>query len=85
MPRLIRKFPALPSQPRLYRAAISIALEIIGLLAIAPEAIAHHPLGGQAPANLFEGFIFEGFISAIVHLVIGRDRVSSFAFAGLMP
>ncbi|MEO0375972.1 MAG: HupE/UreJ family protein [Cyanobacteria bacterium P01_A01_bin.17] len=51
----------------------------LGLLALAPAALAHHPLGGKLPSNFFEGFM-----SGIAHPVIGLDHFVFVIAAGLL-
>ncbi len=40
-----------------------------GLLCMAAPVSAHHPMGGRAPANFFEGFV-----SGFAHPIIGLDH-----------
>ena len=60
------------------RVLISMGLTGVGLLSIAPEALAHHPLGGRSPVTLFEGFL-----SGIAHPVIGLDHLAFVIAVGL--
>ncbi|PZD73899.1 hypothetical protein C1752_01554 [Acaryochloris thomasi RCC1774] len=57
----------------------AIALAGLGLLTLAPAALAHHPLGGQLPSNFFEGFM-----SGVAHPVIGLDHFVFVIAAGLL-
>lgn len=59
---------------------LAIATAIVGVqLAIAAPAFAHHPLGGELPANFFEG-IMSGF----GHPTIGLDHLAFIVASGLI-
>ena len=51
----------------------------IAILSLAQPALAHHPLGGNLPANMFEGFL-----SGVGHPVIGLDHLAFVIAAGLI-
>jgi urease accessory protein len=51
----------------------------LAFLAIATPALAHHPFGGQTPANAMEGFL-----SGLGHPVIGLDHLAFVIAAGLL-
>ncbi|MGF1601816.1 MAG: HupE/UreJ family protein [Thermosynechococcaceae cyanobacterium] len=57
----------------------AIALSTLGLLTLAPAALAHHPLGGRLPSNFFEGLM-----SGVAHPVIGLDHFAFVIAAGLL-
>ena len=59
-------------------AAYSI-IAFIGLFSFAPQAIAHHPFGGQTPDNLWEGLL-----SGIAHPIIGLDHLAFVVASGLL-
>lgn len=61
------------------RSLGAIALATLGLFTLAPAALAHHPLDGRLPANLFEGFM-----SGLAHPVIGLDHFVFVIAAGLL-
>ncbi|MGB3789186.1 MAG: HupE/UreJ family protein [Phormidesmis sp.] len=48
-------------------------------LTLAKPALAHHPFGGSAPKN-----IFEGILSGVGHPVIGLDHLAFVIAAGLL-
>ncbi len=50
-----------------------------GLLLAASPALAHHPLGGQTPANAIQGFL-----SGLGHPVIGLDHLAFVVTIGLL-
>ncbi len=56
-----------------------LGLPALGLLFIAAPAFAHHPFGGQAPANALQGFL-----SGLGHPVIGLDHLAFVVTAGLL-
>ncbi|MBW4650190.1 MAG: HupE/UreJ family protein [Kastovskya adunca ATA6-11-RM4] len=56
-----------------------VILVIAGLLCAAPEAIAHHPTGGQVPANFITGFL-----SGLGHPVVGLDHLAFVIASGLV-
>lgn len=58
--------------------AIAILTSIILLGAIEP-AMAHHPMGGKIPSNLWEGFL-----SGIGHPIIGIDHLAFVIAIGLI-
>ena len=51
----------------------------LALLTVATPALAHHPFGGQTPANAIEGFL-----SGLGHPVIGLDHLAFVITAGLL-
>ena len=57
----------------------AVLLAGIGLFAITPAALAHHPLGGRLPANLLEGLM-----SGLAHPIIGIDHFVFVMAAGLL-
>ncbi len=52
---------------------------VTAILSLAQPALAHHPLGGGLPANMFEGFL-----SGVGHPVIGLDHLAFVIAAGLV-
>lgn len=52
---------------------------ILPALLLASPALAHHPLGGEAPQT-----IFHGLISGLAHPVIGLDHLAFIVLAGLV-
>jgi urease accessory protein len=58
---------------------ITIATGLIALLGAAGPAMAHHPLGGRAPADLFEGVV-----SGFAHPIIGLDHFAFLLAIGLL-
>ena len=52
---------------------------VVGLLVLAPAALAHHPFGGDAPTNAMQGFL-----SGLGHPVIGLDHLAFVITAGLL-
>jgi len=52
---------------------------VIALLGAASPALAHHPLGGRAPADLFEGVV-----SGFAHPIIGLDHFAFLLAIGLL-
>lgn len=61
------------------RLWVVMVLGTIALLSISPPALAHHPLGGRLPTN-----VFEGFFSGLAHPVIGFDHLAFIIAAGLV-
>lgn len=51
----------------------------VGLFLTAEPALAHHPFGGDTPANAFQGFL-----SGLGHPVIGLDHLAFVIAAGLL-
>ncbi len=68
-----------PGSLRWVRPLGAIALSTLGLLTLAPAALAHHPLGGRLPSNFFEGLM-----SGVAHPVIGLDHFAFVIAAGLL-
>lgn len=64
--------------PALFIPSISL-LASLGILSASLEAQAHHPLGGQTPSN-----VLEGFLSGLGHPVIGMDHLAFVIAVGLM-
>ena len=58
---------------------LSTLIGLVGLLSAAMPAMAHHPLGGRAPASLFEGIV-----SGFAHPVIGLDHFAFLIAIGLL-
>ncbi|MBX2858684.1 MAG: HupE/UreJ family protein [Cellvibrionaceae bacterium] len=50
-----------------------------GLFLLSAQALAHHPMGGRAPSNLFEGML-----SGVAHPIIGLDHFAFLLAAGLL-
>ena len=65
--------------PLTQRWLLTLGLGTVALLLLSPPALAHHPLGGQLPANAFEGLF-----SGIAHPVIGFDHLAFVIAAGLV-
>ena len=63
-------------QLRLITLAAVIGLAI---LSTTQQALAHHPLGGRVPANLWEGLL-----SGLAHPVIGLDHLAFVIAVGLV-
>jgi urease accessory protein len=61
------------------QTAVIGSLTGASLLLLAAPAMAHHPFGGDAPAN-----IVEGFLSGMGHPVIGLDHLAFVITAGLL-
>ncbi|MDB9527329.1 HupE/UreJ family protein [Oscillatoria sp. CS-180] len=61
-----------------FRLAIA-ATAIISSFCLSPSALAHHPLGGDTPAN-----VIEGFLSGLGHPVIGLEHLAFVIAAGLL-
>ncbi|MGL5080340.1 MAG: HupE/UreJ family protein [Microcoleaceae cyanobacterium] len=64
-------------------AGLLVVVRVVGFLLIfgliAPPAIAHHPTGGEIPANFLEGFL-----SGLAHPVIGLDHLAFVVATGLL-
>lgn len=60
-------------------ARLSALIGLVGLLGAAVPVLAHHPLGGRAPASLFEGIV-----SGFAHPVIGLDHFAFLIAIGLL-
>ena len=58
---------------------ITTVTGLIALLGAAGPAMAHHPLGGRAPADLFEGVV-----SGFAHPIIGLDHFAFLLAIGLL-
>jgi urease accessory protein len=58
---------------------IASSLIVPGSLLLCAPALAHHPFGGEAPANAIEGFL-----SGVGHPVIGLDHLAFVITAGLL-
>lgn len=54
-------------------------LAIIGLLLVPVPVLAHHPLGGEVPANAIQGFL-----SGLGHPVIGLDHLVFVIASGML-
>lgn len=54
-------------------------LTLLALLTLAQPASAHHPLGGETPSNLLEGFL-----SGLGHPAIGLDHLAFVVGSGLV-
>lgn len=65
-------------QKSVYRVAAKLATTI-GLLGSSIPALAHHPLDGKTPSNLFEGVA-----SGLAHPVIGIDHFAFLIAVGLL-
>ncbi|HAC63297.1 MAG TPA: urease accessory protein UreJ [Cyanothece sp. UBA12306] len=57
----------------------SIIVSLASLLLVIKPATAHHPFGGQTPANFIEGFL-----SGLGHPIIGLDHFAFVVAAGLL-
>ena len=62
-----------------FSAALIGAIVISSLFVFASPVLAHHPLGGKIPANLFEGFM-----SGLAHPVLGPDHFAFVVAVGLL-
>ncbi len=58
---------------------VSALVGVILILTLAAPAMAHHPFGGQAPKN-----IFEGVVSGLGHPVLGLDHFASIVAVGFL-
>lgn len=57
-----------------------MVLRLVAMLALAPlPALAHHPMGGEMPSTLWQGFA-----SGIGHPVIGPDHLAFLLAAGVL-
>jgi len=65
-------------QPTVARLG-GMGLAVAGLLLLATPALAHHPSGGDTPANAVQGFL-----SGMGHPVIGLDHLAFVITAGLL-
>lgn len=60
-------------------SAVQVGLAAIATLMIATPAMAHHPFGGEAPKN-----VFQGLLSGVGHPVIGLDHFAFVIAVGLL-
>lgn len=58
---------------------VIVFLVLISTFLCAQRAIAHHPMGGKTPSNLFEGFF-----SGLAHPLIGLDHFAFVVAIGLL-
>ncbi|MBD1890189.1 HupE/UreJ family protein [Coleofasciculus sp. FACHB-SPT9] len=58
---------------------VIVFLVLISTFLCAQQAIAHHPMGGKPPSNLFEGFF-----SGLAHPLIGLDHFAFVVAIGLL-
>jgi urease accessory protein len=58
---------------------VIVFLVLISTFLCAQQAIAHHPMGGKTPSNLFEGFF-----SGLAHPLIGLDHFAFVVAIGLL-
>jgi urease accessory protein len=63
---------------QLFRLASMLAVPLAVVSAISP-ALAHHPMGGRTPSN-----VFEGFMSGVAHPLIGPDHFAFVVAVGLL-
>lgn len=75
----MKGFLQAPFTQSIQRWLLTIGLGLAALLLLSPPALAHHPLGGRLPSNIFEG-LFSGF----AHPVIGLDHLAFVIAAGLV-
>jgi urease accessory protein len=61
-----------------FKLASILAVPLAAVLAIQP-ALAHHPMGGRIPSN-----VFEGFVSGVAHPLIGPDHFAFVVSVGLL-
>ncbi|MBE9076040.1 HupE/UreJ family protein [Romeria aff. gracilis LEGE 07310] len=61
------------------RVALAIGLAGISSIALVEPALAHHPMGGALPANLFEGLM-----SGLAHPILGPDHFAFIVAVGLL-
>ncbi|MGP1375272.1 MAG: HupE/UreJ family protein [Almyronema sp.] len=66
-------------QPTVRRVGSLGLVVTVGLLLVSTPALAHHPFGGQTPANAIQGFL-----SGLGHPVIGLDHLAFVITAGLL-
>lgn len=67
------------TQRAFWGATKQLGLIGLGLFGAIAPALAHHPFGGRAPAN-----VFEGFLSGLGHPVIGLDHLAAVVAIGLL-
>lgn len=67
------------SQQKFLKAAKTTGLVLLGLGLAMKPAMAHHPFGGNTPANFIEGFL-----SGLAHPVIGIDHLAFVIAVGLL-
>lgn len=67
------------TQQKLSKIAKTTGLILLGLGLAMKPAIAHHPFGGNTPANFLEGFL-----SGLAHPVIGLDHLAFVIAVGLL-
>jgi len=65
--------------PKIALAGATSILAVLGLALLAPQALAHHPFGGQMPTNFLQGFL-----SGLGHPVIGPDHFAFVVAVGLL-
>jgi urease accessory protein len=58
---------------------VIVFLVLISTFLCAQQALAHHPMGGKTPSNLFEGFF-----SGLAHPLIGLDHFAFVVAIGLL-
>jgi urease accessory protein len=61
------------------RPALTMGLSSGLLIFLAAPALAHHPLGGKIPSN-----VWEGFLSGVAHPMIGPDHLAFIIVVGLL-
>ncbi|MDJ0707899.1 MAG: HupE/UreJ family protein [Leptolyngbyaceae cyanobacterium MO_188.B28] len=71
-------FP-IPAYKRGFTAALLVAVSIISVFILASPVLAHHPLGGELPANWVEGFQ-----SGLAHPILGPDHFVFVIAVGLL-
>lgn len=77
--RSFKVFQLQGMRPQVIRSMALGLVALTGLLLIAAPALAHHPFGGQTPANAWEGFL-----SGLGHPVVGLDHLAFVVATGLL-
>jgi len=76
---MILKMPIKQLLQQKIQLGVAFTLSLGVLLAIAPQAMAHHPFGGRTPGNLLEGIV-----SGVGHPIIGLDHLAFVVASGLL-
>lgn len=66
-------------KPSARRIALALGLAGLGSIVLTQPALAHHPMGGALPANLFQGLM-----SGLAHPILGPDHLAFIVAIGLL-